>query len=88
MAKLTDQDRQLRISDHALVRFLERAGGHDIAAIREALSASLERARTAAEVVAVGDYTIVADGLSYVIKGFTVVTVVAGPVHRDGGGGS
>ncbi|MEX2480224.1 MAG: hypothetical protein WD928_05120 [Gammaproteobacteria bacterium] len=70
-------DRQgLRISDHALVRFLERAGGHDIAAIRDALSASLDRARVAAGAVAETEYAIVADGLSYVVRHGTVVTVL------------
>ena len=36
------------ISDHALLRFLERAGGLDVETIRLMLSRSLERAKKAA----------------------------------------
>ena len=66
----------LRISDHALVRFLERAGGHDIDGMREALSRSLGRARKAAETLGASEYAVIADGLEYVIRDDVVVTVL------------
>ena len=64
-----------RISDHALVRFLERAGGLDVDQLRSAIGASLARAHTAAVEIGGGDHLIVADGLTWVVRGGVVVTV-------------
>jgi hypothetical protein len=65
-----------RISDHALVRFLERAGGLDVEDLRGRLESSLERAHTAARSISEADYLIKADGLTYVVRGELVSTVL------------
>lgn len=66
------------VSDHALVRFLERAGGFDVEALRERLTASLSRAAQAAAALGAADFTVKADGLSYLVCGGIVVTVLPG----------
>ena len=71
----------LRISDHALVRFLTRAAGAEVEALRARLSASLTRAANAAGRLDAGEYKIVADGLEYVVKD-GVVTTVLDPKER------
>jgi hypothetical protein len=65
----------LRVSDHALVRFLARAGGYEVEAVRAALAASLARAARAAGTIGSGDYVIRADGLSYIVRDGVLVTV-------------
>lgn len=65
----------IHISDHALVRFLERSGALDVEAVRRALAASLERANRAAQRVGIDDYEIVADGLRYVVRQGILTTV-------------
>lgn len=66
----------LHVSDHALLRFLERAGGMPIEELRAALESSLARAHSAARSVTQSDYLIKADGLLYVVRGELVTTVV------------
>mgnify|MGYP003346965204 CR=1 FL=1 len=39
----------IKVSDHALVRFLERSGSADFETVRTAIAAGLERGRAAAE---------------------------------------
>ncbi|MGB3167124.1 MAG: hypothetical protein WBA68_10160 [Alteraurantiacibacter sp.] len=65
-----------RISDHALVRFLERAGGFDFEPIRDALAASLKRSHTAAISIGSENHVIKVDGLLYAIRGGVLVTVL------------
>ena len=65
-----------KITDHALVRFLERAGGMDVEQLRADLSASLERANMAARALSQSDFLIRVDGLLYVVRGENVVTVI------------
>jgi hypothetical protein len=73
-----------RISDHALVRFLERAGGMDVEGVRAALSTSLAGAHAAANRVGGGDHLIVASGMTYVVRGGVVTTCVPrGPAAAD-----
>lgn len=74
----------LAVSDHALLRFLERGGGIDLDCLRAQLNNSLARAHTAARSVAQCDYLIKADGLISVVRGDTVTTVLADkqPVGR------
>lgn len=67
--------RRLRVSDHALVRFLARAGGFEVEAVRAQLEASLSRAAAAADRLAEADFIIRADGLSYVVSNGVVVTI-------------
>lgn len=65
----------IRVTDHALLRFLARAGGLDIEALRDHLAESLERAHAAAVEIGAKDYTIAADGLRYFIRDGAVVTI-------------
>lgn len=65
-----------RVSDHALVRFLERAGGFDVEQIRLALEALLARAHAAASALGAGDYLIHSNGMLFVVRGETVTTVL------------
>lgn len=65
-----------QISDHALLRFLERAGGLPVEALRLELSASLTRATRAAASLGLTGYSIAADGLTYIIRDGVCVTVL------------
>lgn len=65
-----------RISDHALVRILQRAGGLDIEELRTRFEESLTRAHEAARSLGDSDYLIKADGMLYVVRGETVTTVL------------
>ncbi|MFZ5747162.1 MAG: hypothetical protein ACOY45_05830 [Pseudomonadota bacterium] len=65
------------ISDHALLRFMERGGEMDVEALRARLEASLARAHTAARSVSTSDYIIKADGMLFVVRGERVTTVIA-----------
>lgn len=67
----------VRVSDHALLRFIERAGGLDVAAVRRALQGSLTRASTQAAKLDTADFIIVADGLKYIVVNNVVVTIVS-----------
>ena len=77
----------LRVTDHALVRFLERAGGLDVEALRRSISISLARAENAAARIGAHEYVITAEGRSYIVKGGQVVTIIDGPFdpRRRGG---
>ena len=77
----------LNVSDHALVRFLERAGCLDVEAVRQALAQSLQRAADSATELGINSYVITADGLSYVVREGTVTTIVTGSARIDGGRG-
>lgn len=63
------------ISDHAILRFLERGGGLDIDQLRGAISAALARAHGAARSISQGNYTVKVDGIVFVVCEDTVVTV-------------
>lgn len=65
-----------QISDHALLRFIERAGGMGVEPLRNNLSLSLRRAHDAARALGQSDYLIKIDGLTYVVRGETVTTVL------------
>jgi hypothetical protein len=65
----------LKVSDHALVRFLARSGV-EVEAMRAELEQALARAHAAAELLGGGDHLIVAGGLVYVVRNNVVVTVV------------
>lgn len=77
----------IRVTDHALVRFMARAGGFDVDGLRAAIAASLERAHVAAQAVRARRYVIVVDGLRYVVEDGHLVTVLEedmklGRLHR------
>lgn len=76
---------RVRVSDHALLRFLERVGGVDIAAIRASIAQATDRAAQ------LGAYKVVIDGYRYVLRedehGPVVVTVEKPdtvPIRRSG----
>jgi len=71
-----------RISDHALLRFLERAGGMDVEGVRKALAASLQRAFDTGRAVGAAEYSIASEGVVFVVRNGQVVTVL-----DDVGGG-
>lgn len=66
----------IAVTDHALVRWLERSGAMDVAAMRSWLEASLERAAEAANRITTGQYLILADGMVFVCRDGVVVTVL------------
>ncbi|MDZ7895004.1 MAG: hypothetical protein U5M50_08690 [Sphingobium sp.] len=65
-----------RISDHALLRFLDRGCGLDVEGLRAKLQASFARAHEAAEALGGQDHYIHADGLAYLVRHGVVVTVI------------
>lgn len=67
----------VRVSDHALLRFVERAGGLDIGALRDSLEGSLNRASTQAAKIGTANFHIIADGLKYIVVNNVVVTIVS-----------
>lgn len=72
-----------KISDHALVRFLERGGGLDVELLREQISAVLTRAHSAARAMGTSDHLIKVDGMTFVVRGDTVATVLETGRARD-----
>ena len=70
---------KVRVSDHALVRFIARTGIADLENLRAQLEFSLGRAAVAAQTLGSRDYSIVADGLEYRISEGVVVTVIKRP---------
>ncbi|MBB5046770.1 hypothetical protein HNR60_001518 [Rhodopseudomonas rhenobacensis] len=69
----------INVSDHALLRLLERAGAVDVEALRRAVATSIGRAVLVAESIGASEFVIVADGLSYVVKNGVVTTVFPEP---------
>lgn len=61
------QNGQARVSDHAVIRYLERVNGFDFEPVRE-------RIRKAAQVVLdVGASSITVDGVSFILNEFDLV---------------
>jgi hypothetical protein len=67
---------KLGITDHALVRWLERTRAMPIEMLREVLAQSLERALHAAEAIGQGEFLILADGMVFVVRDGAVITVL------------
>ena len=65
-----------RMTDHAMIRFLERGGGVAIEEMRESIEASLARAHEAARTMSTHDYLVRIDGLVFVVLGEKVTTVL------------
>jgi hypothetical protein len=74
----------IRVSDHALVRFLERSGAAEVEPLKQAIAASLDRARRAAGELGRDSFVVVADGLRYIVEDGVLVTVLdqRRPVRR------
>ncbi|MBY0306404.1 MAG: hypothetical protein K2W86_14795 [Sphingomonas sp.] len=70
------QQSPIRVTDHALLRWLERAGLVDVEALRAQIEAQLERGHKAAAALGAEQYTIVAHGLVYTVNHNHVTTVL------------
>lgn len=66
----------LDVSDHALLRFLERAHGLQVEAMRAELAGRLDRAATAAEKLGPEQYHVTLDGLRFVVRLGKVTTIL------------
>ncbi|MGB3317480.1 MAG: hypothetical protein WBA75_00445 [Sphingopyxis granuli] len=66
-----------RVSDHALLRFLERAGGLAVEQLRQTLESSLDRAGRAAAELEASEYMIVVDDLTFIVRSGTVTTILS-----------
>lgn len=69
--------RLLQVSDHALLRFMERGADIDVEALRDNLRLSLQHLHDAATSIAAREYLIKADGLLFVVRGDVVTTTLA-----------
>jgi hypothetical protein len=67
------------VSDHALLRYLERVKGIDVAAARTEIEALIGSAGM------LGDAVVVRAGHTYVIKGYEVATVLPRGARFDFG---
>lgn len=66
----------LRVSDHALLRFLDRSAEIDVEQLRDALEWSLEKAHEAATAIDVRNYFIAAQDGLFLVRDGVVVTVL------------
>lgn len=66
----------IRMTDYALLRWLERAGLIDVEALRARIEARLERGHQAAAALGADRYTIIAHGLVYTVNHNHVTTVL------------
>jgi hypothetical protein len=66
----------LIVSDHAMLRLIERAAAVDVESMRAAVVLRLQRACNAASAIGPAEYVISLDGLRYVVRRGTVVTVL------------
>lgn len=60
----------LRITDHALLRYLERAQGVDVESVRRKIRRKVQRGHEA------GAVGVLVDGVRFVLRGDSVVTVL------------
>lgn len=67
---------KLSLSDHAMLRWLERAVGMDIAGLRASIEAGLATAHGAAESIGGGNYLIVSGGMVYAVRNGVITTVL------------
>lgn len=72
----------LHVTDHAVLRFLERVHGLELEKLRAELRAKAERGMTAAQSIGGGHYTLVVDGVKFRCCNDRIVTVVTGD-ERD-----
>lgn len=65
-----------RVTDHALLRYLERAKGIDVESVRAGLEAQLVRTGNAAGKLGVDTYMVHYDGVTFIVrKGFVTTTL-------------
>ena len=82
---MTARKEPLKISDHALVRWLDRSGLLDVEALRSALSDILDRAYQAGAAMDAEDFLIVSQGTVFVVREGVLVTMFkdAGRANRS-----
>ena len=68
----------VHVTDHAVVRYLERVHGVDIEGLRRRIGRRVDRG------VALGAGRVKADGVQYCLSGKTVTTVVKQELRRRG----
>jgi predicted butyrate kinase (DUF1464 family) len=73
----------LHVTDHAILRFLERVHGLELEKLRAELRGKAERAMVAAQSIGGGQYTILVDGVKFRCVNDRIVTVVTGDPERD-----
>lgn len=76
MADRVAKARRIRVTDHALIRWIERAGLIDVDALRAAIEDSLDRAFAAGDGIGACNFLIVAGGMVYVVRDGSVTTVI------------
>lgn len=69
------QRNPIHVTDHAVLRWLDRTGLIDVNALRAGIEARLARSHLAASTLGVDNYLIVADGLVFVVRDNVVTTV-------------
>jgi len=67
---------RLEVSDHALVRWMQRTGLIDLDPVRNALRQSLERVAGAAIELGSTEFLILADGMVFVVRDGVVTTAM------------
>lgn len=66
----------IRVTDHAVLRYLERVHNVDVEAFRDALRAEVSDAAIAAGATIGGPYAVKSGRHTYICQGETVITVV------------
>lgn len=66
----------IHVTDHAVLRYLERVHGVDVKAFKDALRAEVSEAAIAAGAAIGGPYAVKSGRHTYIYEGQTVVTVV------------
>ena len=66
----------VRVSNHALFRWLERSGVIEVERLRALLSMALDKAYQAGAAMHQGEFLILAGGMVFVIREGTVITCV------------
>ncbi len=74
----------IRMTDHAILRLLERRAGFDIEALRGAVEARVARAHAAAAELGVAVYAIRLDDAVYVVRRGMITTVLNGDLPPAG----
>lgn len=67
----------IQVSDHALVRFLARAGNYDVEPLRRQLQTAITSAAAAALALEQRRFTVKVDGMIFVVEDGVCVTIVA-----------
>lgn len=73
----------MQVTDHALLRYLERIEGKKLEKLRAELARKAAHARAAAESIGGGQYTIKIDGMKFRCRDNCLITVVTGDPERD-----